>query len=96
MTINANQKKYEECIELLKQVHEIIALSLSLMDVNDLGNMSARELIIATLMQMEEYDKLSEEDKRELDKQLGLSTTSNTKNDVVVLVDENETKGIIQ
>lgn len=94
--INANQKKYEECIELLKQVHEIIALSLSLMDVSDLGNMTAKELIIATLMQMEEYDKLSEEDKKELDKHLGLATPSNKKDDVVVLVDESETKGIIQ
>lgn len=93
-----NQKKYEEVVTLLKEIHEVIVIALGMSESKDIINMRAMDIIKVTIEDMELLDGMSEEDKIKIDKAMGISNTSNMedKNDVLVFVDEVKTKGILQ
>lgn len=51
------QRKYDQCVEILHQLHDAIALCLSM--TNEFDNKSALDLIKHSVDQYEEYTKLS-------------------------------------
>ena len=119
MKNNKNDLKYNDCVRILSEIHDILAIALSSMTELEADTSTALELIKKTLEGIETISKMSDKEIEQLNRDLGLidnknNSSNNTKkeldnnlslqynrhivdkNDVIVVISENVTKGIIQ
>lgn len=91
-----SQDKYNQVIALLQEIHDIVAMTLSMTDDPVITNLTPIQLIKETIGSMELLDKMSSEQLQELDKSIIKELYDKDNNDVLVHIDESVTKKILQ
>jgi hypothetical protein len=94
-------KKYEDCVNILNEIHDVIALTLSELSEKELVDISAAGMIKQTIENIIMISKLDDKQIQQLNTKLDVKViTTNThdviNNEVFVCIPESVTKGIIQ
>ena len=96
MTEHKFQKKFDDCVAVLEEIRDTLAMTFSANEVDDrILAMDPLQLIGETIRCIDEVQRLPDDVLREVSEGLNKPVDEQRK-DVVVLISENDTKDILQ